>query len=84
LQRPRHPFLVAHPAAVATGGHPSSREADARTLEDAAQLSHRTPRCPRDTNALHCALSGRAPQFGLPSADAHPPAGEKEYGKGTA
>ncbi|KAJ7909444.1 hypothetical protein B0H13DRAFT_2330385 [Mycena leptocephala] len=31
-------------AAVAAGGHPSSRGADARTLEDAAQLSDRTPR----------------------------------------
>ncbi|KAJ7892012.1 hypothetical protein B0H13DRAFT_2665749 [Mycena leptocephala] len=86
LQRPRHPFLVAHPAAVATGGHPSSQGTDARMLEDAAQLSHRTPRCPQDTSALHCAcaLSRSAPQLGPPCADAHPHAGEKEYGKGTA
>ncbi|KAJ7892023.1 hypothetical protein B0H13DRAFT_2529428 [Mycena leptocephala] len=78
-QQPRHPFLVAHPAAVATGGHPSSQGADARTLEDAAKLSHRTPRCPRDTNALHCAcaLSRSAPQFGLPCADAHPHAARR-------
>ncbi|KAJ7849288.1 hypothetical protein B0H13DRAFT_2402898 [Mycena leptocephala] len=77
----RLPFLGAHPAAADTGGHPSSQGADARTLEDATQLSHRTPRCPRDTNALHCtcALSRSAPQLGLPCADAHPHAGEKEW-----
>ncbi|KAJ7797633.1 hypothetical protein B0H13DRAFT_2506412 [Mycena leptocephala] len=53
LQRPRHPFLVAHPAAVATGRHPSSPGVNARTLEDSVQLSDRTLRCPRDTNKLY-------------------------------
>jgi hypothetical protein len=41
LQRPRHPFLVAHPAALATGGHPSSLGVNARTRCIARSLAAR-------------------------------------------